>query len=681
MRHELRKIYGHRWLLLLLLLLAVGNAAAFYENCIGSTMAQQRRRYEQLDTLPEEQTALEMQVQEAMRSGGTDYEALSPIFARMGANREVLDRAEQAWSYQTHLADLVEEAEWKLQMGLWGADDSFSARSLRRGVEEYGRLADVDPPAVFLGGVELFLDFRLTDALMLGFPLVAGLILLTYEKRADLLILTRPTRNGRAGLWLKKTGATVLLVTAGFVLLYGGNLLIARCLYGLDHLSAPVQSLYGFANCPLKITVGGLLARTLAMKYLWAIACTALVFLLCVGTKSPALAILGATASAAAAVGMAAVPSLWIRNLSLAYLSDGSRLYREAVYLNLFSHPAGRVPCGVVFLLCALAVFAGVSLFVYVRPQQISVRTPSAPMRRGRRWGVGVFGHELRKILVTWGGLFILLLLLAVQVYSAVSEPWNRSEFESYYRRYSQELAGEPNGEKDAYLERERARFAELNEELARCAQQYPDPWSFEQASWEIRSALRPEEAFYRAESQYMALRSGQSYLYQTGYSRLFGPEATRSTVLTIGKAVLTMILLFSGVFANERETGVDVLQRAAKRRPAMLRSKAAILLICSAAVALIALLPRAIAVAVRSGGFAMGAQANSVQVLAFLSDGWTLGGWFTALLLGGWLALCAVGCVVCLISRRSRSTVISALVSSAVLLIPVCVVFFAMAV
>ena len=675
MRHELRKICGHTWLVLLLLFLVVGNAVAFYKNCISSSMAQQRRKYDQLDTLPMEQTALETQLLETAQTGDIDYEALTQILSQIGINHEVLNRVEQTQNYQTYRQNLMDEAEWKLQTDLFDGNDSFSVRSLRRGVEEYSWLADVNPPAVFLGGVELFLNFRLTDGLLLSFPMTACLLLLSFENRSGLSILTRPTRNGRANLWLRKLGTAVFLLTVGFSLLYGSNLLIVRCLYGLEHLSAPIQSLYGFANCPLKITVGGLLARSLTMKYLCAMTCVALTFLLCVRSKSPALTLLCIAICIAIAVGLAATPSLWARNLSLAYLLDGSRLYREAVYLNLFSHPVSRPTCGIVFLLCSMVFLSGISLFIYARIPQISVNISPAPLRRGQRWGVGVFGHELRKVLVTQGGLFILLLLLAVQVYSAVSEPWNKSEIDSYYRRYSQELAGKPNREKDTYLAHERERFAELDKELARYAQQYTDSMGFELASREIQTALRPAEAFYRAESQYMALRPGQSYLYQTGYDRLFGPEATRSTVLTAGKAVLAMILLFSGVFANERETGVYVLQRAAKLRPVMLRSKTAILLICSAAVTLVSFLPRSIAIAMRSGGFALDVQANSAQVFAFLPDIWTLGMWFTAILLGCWLALCGVGCVVFGISRRVRSTVSSVIISSTVLLIPLCTI------
>ena len=205
--------------------------------------------------------------------------------------RTRLARVRQAEEYPSFRAGLAAESRLKLRMSLF---EGFAARSLERGAAVYESLADVIPRAAFLGGPEVLLSFHLTDALALLFPLAAGLTLLTHERAAGLVNLTRPTRLGRSRVYGRKLAAAATLSTAGFVLLYGVNALIAGLLYGFAELDAPVQSLYGFAACPYRMTVGELLALAAGLKYLWLLCCTALIFLLCARAANAAAAVGGA---------------------------------------------------------------------------------------------------------------------------------------------------------------------------------------------------------------------------------------------------------------------------------------------------------------------------------------------------------------------------------------------------
>lgn len=152
-----------------------------------------------------------------------------------------------------------------------------------------------------------------------------------------------------------------------------------------------------------------------------------------------------------------------------------------------------------------------------------------------------------------------------------------RSEFEVYYRNYSEFLSGAPSQEKDAYLASEQARFDELNEQLVELGRRYPDSVTFDREAEPIRNQLHAEDAFHMAQNQYRALRPGQVYLYQTGYQRLLGADALRQDVLELGGAFLAVALLLFGSFAGERESGVDVLLTASPRRKSVVRWKCAI--------------------------------------------------------------------------------------------------------
>lgn len=281
MTWELRKIGSSGRLCLLLVLAVLCSGVLFALHATGDsggyTVSGLRQAMAQKD-LPGYEERLWQELEQAAYTGTrSEYDALR---RELSAADAALARVRQAEEYPSFRAGLAAESRLKLRMGLF---EGFAARSLECGAAVYESLADVIPRAAFLGGPEVLLSFHLTDALALLFPLAAGLTLLTHERAAGLVNLTRPTRLGRSRVYGRKLAAAATLSTAGFVLLYGINTLIAGLLYGFAGLDAPVQSLYGFAACPYRMTVGGLLALAAGLKYLWLLCCTALIFLLCAG--------------------------------------------------------------------------------------------------------------------------------------------------------------------------------------------------------------------------------------------------------------------------------------------------------------------------------------------------------------------------------------------------------------
>lgn len=678
MTWELRKIGGSGRLCLLLLLAVLCNGVLFALHAAGDaggyTVSALRQAMAQED-LPGYVTGLEDRLDRASASGAwTEYDALR---RELSAADAALARVRQAEEYPSFRAGLAAESRLKLRMGLF---DGFAARSLERGAAVYESLADVIPRAAFLGGAEVLLSFHLTDALALLFPLAAGLTLLTHERASGLVNLTRPTRLGRSRAYGRKLMAGAALSTAGFVLLYGVNALIAGLLYGFAGLDAPVQSLYGFAASPYRMTVGGLLALSAGLKYLWLLCCTALIFLLC--CTALIFLLCARAANAAAAVGCAAVcggiaalmagsTQLWLRNLSLWQLADGQALCREAVYLNLLGSPSDRVLLGAIFL-TALAVIAGIGgAALYAQTPGGSGKRVAFTWSLPRPRHTCLAGHELYKALISRCGLWILLAFFAVIALLYGGFTPERSEFEVYYRNYSEFLSGAPSQEKDAYLASEQARFDELNEQLVELGRRYPDSVTFDREAEPIRNQLHAEDAFHMAQNQYRALRPGQVYLYQTGYQRLLGADALRQDVLELGGAFLAVALLLFGSFAGERESGVDVLLTASPRRRSVVRWKCAI---AGGYVLLLTLalwLPGLLTVQRAYGPLDMAAQANSVQCLSALADNWTVGGVVLVLLAGRFLLLATAAAVVLLLSRRC-AMVPALLLSLLLLLLPV---------
>lgn len=667
MRGELRKITGSQRLCLLLVLAVLCSGVLFALHATGDsggyTVSGLRHAMAQEDLDGYEERLWQELEQVAYTGARSEYDALR---RELYAADAALARVRQAEEYPSFRAGLAAESRLKLRMGLF---DGFAARSLEQGAQVYESLADVTPRREFLGSAEVLLSFHLTDALALLFPLAAGLTLLTHERASGLLNLTRPTRFGRSRVYGRKLAAATLS-TVGFVLLYGINALIAGLLYGFAGLDAPVQSLYGFAACPYRMTVGGLLALSAGMKYLWLLCSTALIFLLCARASNAAAAVGCAAVCGGIAALMAGSSQLWLRNLSLWQLADGQALCREAVYLNLLGSPSDRVLLGAIFL-AALAVIAGIGgAALYAQTPGGSGKRVTFTWSLPRPRHTCLAGHELYKALISRCGLWILLAFFAVIALLYGRFTPERSEFEVYYRNYSEFLSGAPSQEKDDYLASEQARFDELNEQLVELWRRYPDSVIFDREAEPIRNQLHAEDAFHLAQNQYRALRPGQVYLYQTGYQRLLGADALRQDVLELGGAFLAVALLLFGSFAGERESGVDALLTASPRRRSVVRWKC---VIAGGYVLLLTLalwLPGLLTVQGAYGSLDMAAQANSVQCLSVLSDGWTVGGVVLALLAIRLLLLAVAAAAVMLLSRRC-ATVPTLLLSVLLLLLP----------
>lgn len=122
-----------------------------------------------------------------------------------------------------------------------------------------------------------------------------------------------------------------------------------------------------------------------------------------------------------------------------------------------------------------------------------------------------------------WKGAVILLAFILIQTVIYKNLETVNTENEIYYRYYSTILAGKPSDEKDRYIKEEKERFITLNDQLAEAAS------SSDTVNGEVRdiqNQLKAQEAFERSCGQYEGLESGQSYLYQTPYTKFSGRKA-----------------------------------------------------------------------------------------------------------------------------------------------------------
>lgn len=675
MRGELRKVLCTRWSAALLAALVALNGVLFYRYCTQPqgdedyTLPQLRAAYARSDA--ELQADYDAQWARLDAAEPLTDEIYDEIYLAMSLDEAVLTQRETVRSYPDYVRSLREEAEAKQRSGFFGAPDSFAGRSLRRAAAHYAHLEVLAPEPSFSGGITVLTDWRVTDGICAAGGAMAGLLLLTGEQAAGLLCLVQPTKNGRGALFRRKFAAMVAELAGLFVLTYGGNLAISAAVLGLGDLRRSVQAVIGLQGCPLPLTAGEYLLCVFAGKLLWLLAAETVFFLLCACTDRAALALGSGFAVGALGLAMQKVPVLWLQSLSLTRLALMDAFLKDCVYLNLFGLPVSRFPAALVF--CAAVTTGGYAAgrAVFCRKSAVpSVKNRAARLPLPSGAHTGPLRHEGYKLLVRGGLGAALVCLLAVQIVSTRAVKPPSSEREMYYRSYSERLSGPPTAEKDAFLDAENERFAALHAQLEQAAAQAGgDTFLLEQLTADTERQLRPEDTFREAEAQYRALLPGQSYVYASGYERLFGPVGARETLAYMGLLVFALLLGLSQTMAGETESGVDVLIRTAGAQRAVLRRKLLLCALLLPAALAAAYLPRLIAVAYRYSLPLLTAPAAGLPIFRRMPPWLPLWGVLALAALARLAAAAAAGAGILALSARTKSTVYTLLIGCAVLL------------
>lgn len=674
---ELRKLLWNRRVIALMLVVFLVNGVMFYQHCTddskGVTMSQIQSQYQRgIDLEEREQTLLGM-IRNSALSNVEIQEAVLEEYAQVHA---AVERIQEAQNYEDVRVGLVNQAKMKIMLGLFGDEDSFEVRSLKRGIEDYqaleGTVAEVD----FFGSVELLAEWHLSDVFVFLLAMLPVLMLFVYERELGIQMLTQPTKYGRWRLYTQKYVSGLVLTLGAAVLLFGMNYWIVRRMFGPIAFDAPLQSVYGYTVCQFKITVGEFLACLLGQKLLWSAACMSIMVVISAGMGNVALVIGGIAVSVGLALGMGQSNVLWIRWISLAQLAAGEKLFQGATYLNLFGIPVERLTIclNVLWIFAAVGFFAG--SLAYCRGSVMSGRKGTWSWHRLLHTNLML--QEMEKSLFLWRGAMLLLVLAGLQWGLYHDIPTYRGEDELYYQNYSQTLSGLPSVEKEQFLLSQISHFEDLENELRIIEQKYDSSSvEYQTAAVLISNQLRPQAAFQRARNQYCALSSGQSYLYETPYEILLGAQRNQADAANYAIAFLFLTLLFSGFFAGEQETGMAVLQTAAGRNKSVFRRKIVLLLAYSWLIAMLSFVPRMWGVFAAFGGLDISAQANSVTWWQGIPDGVTVGLAFALQLLNNYLICLGAGGIICFLSAKIGNTTLTMAVALTCLLIPIGIAYF----
>lgn len=518
-----------------------------------------------------------------------DYVAASNLLAQ----GEYLD------GYADYLDTIQANKEQMLSFSIFNDPNSFSGRNIVKTAEEFEALEGVSLALGSDGAVTAFLDFSITDYLLLC-VLVLICVAFLDERKKGLWSVVHAAPHGRLRLALKRAGILLGISLAGTLALYGSNLLIGFWIYGgMDDLGRAAQSVELLGKMPLCCTVGQFLLQYLLFKVVATFLTALLLWLIFTAINNVKYTILAAAGLLVVEYSLYTflpVQSGWnlFKYFNLFTYISLSDLYTNYLNIDLFSYPVGIRAVSQLACLPLILLLAAACVTIHCRKKPAAGKDLLGRfvygINRMADWFLRRFrllGMELHKTLMIQKGILIVLLFLylASGLSFTVTIPVENST-DAAARQYMSELEGEIT---EDTLQRIDEVQAELDEIIAAYEQakaqyengemEYPqyDVFVREAETAEIKSKGLGIVCDRVEELRFLGEEKGFTpwLIEESSYKGTYGQEARANQQSTALVAMLTITLLLAGSFVYETQSGMNCLLASTLRgRKKLLRRK-----------------------------------------------------------------------------------------------------------
>lgn len=598
--------------------------------------------------------------------------------------------------YDDYLNTIRANKEKMLSFSIFNDSDSFSGRNIILTAEEFQALEGVSLTLGADGAISAFMDFSITDYLLLS---VLMLICISFldERKKGLWSVVHAAPNGRLRLALGRTGILLGVSVIGVLLLYGTNLLLGFSVYGgVDDLGRAAQSVELLGKMPVVCSVGQFLLMFLLFKIgatflvallLW------LIFTAINNVKYTIMAAAGVLVVEYSLYSFLPVQSGFnlLKYFNIFTYISLSDLYTNYLNIDLFGYPLGIRAVSQYACLPLILLLAEVCIIIhcYKRPaagKDVFGRFVYG-INRIADWFLRRFhllGMELHKTLsIQKGILIILLFFYLVSGLSFTVKIPVTDQTDAAARQYTVELAGLITD--DTFLQIEEIQ-TELDNTIAAHEQallqyesgemEYPQYDVFAREADAARIKSNGLSVVRQRVEELRSLGEEKDFtpwlIEESPYKGTYGDEASVNQQSAALVAMLTVVLLLAGSFAYETQSGMNFLLASTQRgRNALLRRK-----ICMAAI--LATIVWAVTYGLEFHAFLgicdTGTFAASVQNLSML-EGFPIqcsfGVFLAGLYLFRWLALFTCAMLTMLISSFMKRMETAYISTCGIILLP----------
>ncbi len=518
------------------------------------------------------------------------FEHEAKFNAMNSAVNTVVDQLATVMSYPEFIDSMGEKAKTMESASIFAKKDTFAYRNIQKTVQDFSDLKQLPLELGQEEGIIAVSDFTFTDYFLIAFILLLAIFLFVEERENGLLTLLKSTTYGRLNLAGSKF--VVLLIATLFLsfFFYGSNFLLAKKQFGFGNNGRFIQSMAGFRDADIPLTVSQYLILLFLIKVLTLILIAAIASLLFTVITNTRLSfiLLGGLLACSYMSYTFIYPTSYLNPLKYWNLFSFLDSYQILAYynnLNLFGYPVSRFSSSLVIIIMfiILCLFTYL-LFFRIAPSKCNSLNLVLLKRKGfsylSKGSVHLWNHEVVKLLFSNKGVLLLLLALLLGLKNLdQSELYYNSE-QYPYEYYAQQLSGQLTENKTDFLKKEQYRYDHLSDEINSLLTQYNDKRitleDYKVKSMEISDFAKLSLGFHRAKQQYDTLielqkeRGVPLHFISTIPSSYLFMDSNRDLLLGLLYSVLLIVCLCN-LFCCEYKNGMITLIRSTKNGRAKL--------------------------------------------------------------------------------------------------------------
>ena len=495
-------------------------------------------------------------------------------------NRAVKSELEEQATYEEYLNGITKTADMITSVSIFSDKDSYSYKNAKKTSDVYERLKEkIDIETGPSKGVELWSENGITGiiGILVLLVVINEMILKDRESgQLNLLFTMDKGRTEHGAVKLFVCAASAFVVT--FIILLTAFLTCEQ-LFGIGDVSRSIQSVVGLKGCNLKISVAGYIVVYYIVLSFTVTVLSLIVFFIESLIRSSVMVYLavalvfGIEATLYYVIGDTSYLAI-LRELNLfSFLNPGRYL---SVYGNvsIFGYPVDRFLFVGVSLITIFVLFAPLAVKAYSVQTTIPVknrkpdglvtgRVCSLIERVKKRFipkSVSIWPHEIYKLMICGGTLWILVLFAVFEIYSftPASEYFENEDY-YYLKGYLQKYEGPVTDETILAVEEELEGFDRTYEEFRSVLEKCP-PELAAGVSLQYQDRLKPKGGLDLLMARVERLkRNGGYIIYDTGYRLLTFDRMAKHKELNMAITLSIMLVLsLSYLFACDDSLYMD---------------------------------------------------------------------------------------------------------------------------
>lgn len=594
----------------------------------------------------------------------------------------IISELEAIYDYSEYLNDVLNDAKENQNISIF-KNNTFSNNNLKKTAEDYSKLKSVSPRFVGGFGLAKSLSYPQSDVCILLLIIMLIICVILDEKKSGVFELYKSTPYGRGSLCIAKI--CIIVIGTGFInmLIFFENTSYAIYAYGSVDLTAAVQSLYGYNQCALNISIGEFLILAFLVKWL-AFVFIALVMLVLAALMKNEIFFYAFVSAFFLVefliyrIGFYYGTFSFLKYFNIYIFLDSKKMFMYYNY-NFFDMPVHLLRANLLGLacLCILLTILGVVAFVNhaCNYKAIAIKRLSG----NKKFCCSVFGTEGYKILYGNKVFLFLLILILFQIASYYDKSAKWYESEIIYKTYMTKIEGEVTEEKLEYIDSEEKRFEELRTEYEEYNGKLERNEISEQEFYELTDDIQQEldsEYIFQIVKEYVDYiceldDENKGFVYDRGWRHLAGSKTFENDIANGILLVLCLILSLSNISAQEYHYRMNTLINTGSRRNKSLVSKTVISFILITFIFMLVYLPEIIWV-INEYGCACGSYtAASLKLLRDLPVKCSITQYFIIIYFLRYLAALIVGFTTLLLGRAFKNSNLALVTAALLFLFP----------